>query len=221
MLPGIRAKKQRRRARLTDAGTRIALQLLFQYLEGFRNRSHAAKALLQCSDRSAKRLTSLKTPYRGRMRAEWGEVICAAVGQPAAVLYERKKMLFPTVLRGWAYGLSPAQEVFAASELAASVAVRALHYDLHGATSVVHCGDGVAVCEVGLWSARAGSPPHILRFFPRQEGRVARMWMTYKHPSVADAVEQRVTSLAVDLKLEFIAHETKRYDKSAARGHSR
>lgn len=124
------------------SATPLALVYLEAFLDGKRSRIKATAALLGCSERTAKRITSKKRPYKAPLRMEWLYNICAAVGKPMGdLLGSRSPKTWQQSLLGWNHARNVAEALQFASDCALSIVYRALnHYQLTGSFSVVYHG---------------------------------------------------------------------------------
>ena len=138
--PELPAKRIRRRKKAPIASTPKLLVYLESYLVGKSNRKQATMALLGCSERTAARITNLKTPYNSALRIDWVTRICAVVGRPvSSVLATKTALACADAVVGWAGSTPGSEAIQAAHDCAQAISIWAFeNYGLSGDVIVAH-----------------------------------------------------------------------------------
>lgn len=126
------------RRRAPSEATPTLLRYLNSYLREAGNRKKATASLLFCSERTASRLLSSKTPYRGGMRLEWVYRICQVVGKPpSSILRDRRSKGVEEAVVGWEDAVHFTEAMQLATDCALAIVYMAFHgYGLRGNYSV-------------------------------------------------------------------------------------
>jgi hypothetical protein len=186
---------------------------LERYLAGESNRCAATARLFGCSERTAERILSRKTPFQGRLKLTWLHRLCAAIKKPIGRVIGDERAIGERLV-GWLHGQTAQEQMQDAAELATAILFQAFKdYNLSGAASFNHEGGSPLKVEVSLgmfpfMEDKGGVyAPH--RIWVTADREAGVMWLRYHHELFPRSFSGELTSQNLNLILEHIHALTK------------